>query len=77
MWICLLDNQTFSLEEKLEKEDLDNSWECLQSYEKQISDIKTSFDCFVYLTLNGWKAVIDIDHVSESNEHDLWFENEK
>lgn len=53
------------MNEKLKKDDLDNSLECLQLYEKQISDIKTSFDCIVYPTKNGWRAVIDVDNVSK------------
>lgn len=52
------------MREKLQKDDLENALECLQTYEKQIADIKTSYDCFVYPTNNGWKAVIDIDNVS-------------
>lgn len=62
-YYLFLDAQNLALKEKLKKDDLDNSLECLQSYEKQISDIKTSYDVFVYPTSNGWRAVIDVDHV--------------
>lgn len=45
--------------DKLTKENLDNGLECLQTYDKQYSDIKTSYDCILYQTKNGWKCVID------------------
>lgn len=49
-----------SLKEKLRKDDLDNGMECLQSFEKQYSDIKTTYDCILYQTKNGWRCAIDI-----------------
>lgn len=53
-------DQNLSLRDKLRKDDLDNGLECLQSFEKQYSDIKNTYDCILYQTKNGWRCVIDI-----------------
>uniref|UniRef100_A0A1A9X3J7 Tripeptidyl-peptidase 2 n=1 Tax=Glossina brevipalpis TaxID=37001 RepID=A0A1A9X3J7_9MUSC len=47
-------------DKKLIKEDLDGTLELLNNYEKMYNDIKTTFDCILYATNNGWQAVIDI-----------------
>ncbi|KAI9577908.1 hypothetical protein GQX74_015182 [Glossina fuscipes] len=47
-------------DKKLEKEDLEGTLELLNNYEKIYNDIKTTFDCILYSTSNGWRAVIDI-----------------
>lgn len=65
--ILLTDVQNLSPKDKLKKDDLDNQLECLVSYDKQMSDIKTTYDCIVYPTNNGWKAVIDVDNVCIDN----------
>lgn len=52
-------NQNLGLKEKLEKEDLDATLEFLNGYEKKYSDIKTSYDCVVFESNDGWVAVID------------------
>lgn len=48
-----------SIADKLIKEDLDNGLECLQSFEKVYSDIRTFYDCIVYQTKDGWRCIID------------------
>lgn len=53
-------DQNLGPKEKLFKDDLDNGLECLQSFEKQYSDIKTTYDCILYQTKNGWRCAIDI-----------------
>lgn len=53
-------DQNLSLKDKLRKDDLDNGLECLQSFEKQYSDIKNTYDCILYQTKNGWRCAIDI-----------------
>lgn len=53
-------DQNLALKEKLRKDDLDNGLECLQSFEKQYSDIKNTYDCILYQTKNGWRCAIDI-----------------
>lgn len=55
-----LDNSKLSWDKKLIKEDLDNTLELLNNYEKYYPDIKTAYDCILYPTDNGWQAVIDI-----------------
>lgn len=52
--------QSLQLKDKLKKDDLDNGLECLQSFEKQYSDIKSCYDCILYKTKNGWRCAIDI-----------------
>lgn len=48
-----------SWDKKLIKEDLDNTLELLNNYDKIYRDIKTTYDCVVYQTANGWQAVVD------------------
>lgn len=52
--------QNLAPKDKLRKDDLDNGLECLQSFEKQYLDIKTTYDCILYQTKNGWRCAIDI-----------------
>uniref|UniRef100_A0A1I8PAP3 Tripeptidyl-peptidase 2 n=1 Tax=Stomoxys calcitrans TaxID=35570 RepID=A0A1I8PAP3_STOCA len=54
------DTSKLSWDKKLIKEDLDNTLDMLNAYEKYYPDIKTAFDCILYETQNGWQAVIDI-----------------
>ncbi|XP_005174861.1 tripeptidyl-peptidase 2 [Musca domestica] len=54
------DTSKLSWDKKLIKEDLDNTLEMLNAYEKYYPDIKTAFDCILYETKNGWQACIDI-----------------
>lgn len=56
----ILDTSKLPWDTKLIKEDLDNTLEMLNAYEKYYPDIKTAFDCILYETQNGWQAVIDI-----------------
>ncbi|XP_036331193.1 tripeptidyl-peptidase 2 [Rhagoletis pomonella] len=53
------DLSKLSWDKKLIKEDLDNTLEMLNSYDKLYKDIKTTYDCILYQTANGWQAVID------------------
>lgn len=62
----IFSDQNLPLADKLIKEDLDNGLECLQSFEKQYSDVKTTFDCILYQTKDGWRCVIDVANVSFS-----------
>ncbi|XP_058459815.1 tripeptidyl-peptidase 2 [Malaya genurostris] len=48
-----------SLKDKLVKENLDSTLEFLNSCEKKYSDLKTTYDCVLFLSDNGWVAVID------------------
>lgn len=48
-----------SWDKKLIKEDLDNTLEMLNNYEKIYKDIRTTYDCVLYQTANGWQAVVD------------------
>ncbi|KAM7345588.1 tripeptidyl-peptidase II [Cochliomyia hominivorax] len=54
------DNSKLSWDKKLIKEDLDNTLELLNNYEKYYPDIKTAYDCILYPTEGGWQAVIDM-----------------
>ncbi|XP_067632305.1 tripeptidyl-peptidase 2 isoform X2 [Eurosta solidaginis] len=49
-----------SWDKKLIKENLDNTLEMLNNYDKLYKDIKTTYDIVLYQTANGWQAVIDI-----------------
>ncbi|XP_052840735.1 LOW QUALITY PROTEIN: tripeptidyl-peptidase 2 [Drosophila gunungcola] len=46
-------------EKKIVKENLDFELEMLNSYEKVYGDIKTSYDCILFPTANGWLTIID------------------
>jgi hypothetical protein len=59
--ILSVDPQNVSIKDKLIKEDLDNTLEFLNSYEKKFNDIKTSYDCVVFKTAECWLAAIDIN----------------
>ncbi|XP_053683189.1 tripeptidyl-peptidase 2 [Sabethes cyaneus] len=52
--------QNLSLKEKLTKENLDCTLEFLNSSEKKYSDLKTTYDCVLFLSKSGWVAVIDV-----------------
>ncbi|XP_055535925.1 tripeptidyl-peptidase 2 [Wyeomyia smithii] len=52
--------QNLSLKDKLAKENLDCTLEFLNSCEKKYSDLKTTYDCVLFMTKTGWLAVIDI-----------------
>ncbi|XP_073847292.1 tripeptidyl-peptidase 2-like [Musca autumnalis] len=54
------DTSKLSWDKKLIKEDLDNTLEMLNAYEKYYPDIKTAFDCILYETKDGWQACVDI-----------------
>lgn len=57
----LTDSSKLSWDKKLQKENLDNTLELLNTYEKCYADIKTAYDCILYPTEGGkWQAVIDI-----------------
>ncbi|XP_070069765.1 tripeptidyl-peptidase 2 isoform X1 [Drosophila takahashii] len=46
-------------DKKIVKENLDFELEMLNSYEKVYGDIKTSYDCVLFPTANGWLTIID------------------
>jgi len=46
-------------DKKIVKENLDFELEMLNSYEKVYNDIKTSYDCILFPTANGWLTIID------------------
>lgn len=46
-------------DKKIVKENLDFELEMLNSYEKLYNDIRTSFDCVLFPTDNGWLTIID------------------
>lgn len=52
--------QNLSLADKLVKEDIDGTLECLQMFDKQFTDVKTFYDVILYPTNDGWKCAIDI-----------------
>lgn len=51
--------QNMPLKEKLTKENLDSTVEFLSSCEKKFTDLKTTYDCVLFLSEDGWVAVID------------------
>lgn len=53
-------DQNLPLADKLVKEDIDNTLECLQMFEKQYPDVKTFYDILLYQTSNGWRCAIDV-----------------
>lgn len=55
-----IDLQNLPLADKLVKEDIDNTLECLQMFDKQYTDIKTYYDILLYQTNNGWRCAIDV-----------------
>lgn len=55
-----ISDQILSLADKLVKEDIESSLECLQMFDKQFTDVKTFYDILLYQTNNGWKCAIDI-----------------
>ncbi|XP_055380292.1 tripeptidyl-peptidase 2 [Condylostylus longicornis] len=57
------DAQKFN--DKLKKEDLDQSLECLNFYEKKVMEVRTTYDCVLYQTERGWEAVIDTTEEGE------------
>lgn len=52
--------QNLPAADKLVKDDIDNSLECLQMFEKQYTDVKTYYDILLYQTNNGWRCAIDV-----------------
>ncbi|XP_035787655.1 tripeptidyl-peptidase 2-like [Anopheles albimanus] len=50
---------TLTGNDKLTKENLDCTLEMLGTYEKRYSDLKTSYDCVLFPTKDGWMAVFD------------------
>lgn len=53
------DVSKLSWSKKLVKEDLDNTLEMLNNYEKAYKDVKTTYDIILYQTADGWQTVID------------------
>lgn len=51
--------QNLPLKEKLNKENLESTVEFLNACEKKFSDLKTTYDCVLFSTDDGWMAVID------------------
>lgn len=62
-------NQNLPVKDKLEKEDLDATLEFLNNTEKKYGEVKTSYDCVVFESNNGWIAVIDTTETVSI----LWF----
>lgn len=60
-----ISDTNLSISDKLVKEDLDNGLECLQLYDKQYADLKTTYDCILYRTKDGWRCAIDVAQVNE------------
>ncbi|EDX06877.1 GD25789 [Drosophila simulans] len=46
-------------DKKILKENLDFELEMLNSYEKVYGDIKTSYDCILFPTADGWLTIVD------------------
>ncbi|KAH8402249.1 hypothetical protein KR009_010707 [Drosophila setifemur] len=46
-------------DKKIVKENLDFELEMLNAYEKVYNDIKTSYDCLLFPTANGWLTIVD------------------
>lgn len=61
-YICkiIISDQNLSLADKLVKEDIENTLECLQMFEKQFTDVKTFYDIVLYQINDGWKCAIDV-----------------
>lgn len=53
-------DSNLSAADKLVKEDIENSLECLHMFEKQYLDVKTYYDILLYQTNNGWRCAIDV-----------------
>lgn len=58
--ISLFSDSNLSFADKLVKEDIDSTLECLQMLDKQYSDVKTFYDILLYQTNKGWKCAIDV-----------------
>lgn len=61
----LLDPTTLTFKDKLAKENLDAMTEFLNAYDKKFSETKTTFDCILFQTNDGWVAVIDTTEVGD------------
>ncbi|EDW01702.1 GH21590 [Drosophila grimshawi] len=53
------DGQKLPWDKKIIKANLDFELEMLNTYEKVYNDVKTTFDCVLFPTDNGWLAIID------------------
>ncbi|XP_037050800.1 tripeptidyl-peptidase 2 isoform X2 [Bradysia coprophila] len=54
-------SNTLSQADKLKKEDLEAAQEYLVTFDKKFECVRTSFDCIVYASKDGWVAVIDVN----------------
>lgn len=59
-YLINISDQNLPLADKLVKEDIENTLECLQMFDKQFADVKTFYDILLYQTKNGWKCAIDV-----------------
>lgn len=53
-------DSNLSSADKLIKEDIENTLECLQMFDKQYIDVKTFYDILLYQTNDGWRCAIDV-----------------
>lgn len=56
----IFSDQNVSLADKLMKEDIESTLECLQMLDKQYMDVKTFYDILLYQTNKGWRCAIDV-----------------
>ncbi|KAH8299436.1 hypothetical protein KR044_001463 [Drosophila immigrans] len=62
------DTSKLPWDKKIVKENLDFELEMLNSYEKLYNDIKTSYDCVLFPTENGWLTIIDTTEQGQLDE---------
>lgn len=58
-FFVIVDLSSLNLKEKLAKENLDAMTDFLNSCDKKYADTKVTFDCVLFLSKDGWVAVID------------------
>lgn len=66
--ICIsfvVDGTTLGFKDKLTKENLEATTEFLNNCDKKFTDIKTSFDCVLFQSKDGWVAAIDTSETGD------------
>jgi tripeptidyl-peptidase II len=61
----VLDGNTLNFKDKLTKENFEATTEFLNNCDKKFTDIKTTFDCVLFLSKDGWIAAIDTSETGD------------
>lgn len=64
-FFLLSDPSTLNFKDKLAKENLDAMADFLNACDKKFADTKTSFDCVLFQSQNGWIVVIDTSEIGD------------